>query len=112
MFGGNLEMHNEDGIDDAPDYPPNYLFIQEVDSVNAAGNCNFSFIGVRYEIHGTNKILVKTYNSHKLLNIHFDKCQFGTVRGGDRIAIDITPTKSVTFRDCTLNSNFLSLYTS
>lgn len=97
-IGGNFEMHQHP--DDVSDH---YLFDVPGTSSNGQGNGEFSVTDARFEIHGANKKLVRTSPSSNQLTFNFTRVQIGTVTGGVREAVVVTPTKRVHFENCVLS---------
>ncbi len=99
---GNYEMHPH-----PVDKTDHYFFNMDQDPNIGQGNCDFNFTDIRFEIHAENKKLVNTTLNNKQLNINFTRCQFGTVNGGSREVVYVTPTKRVVFDNCILNDSFI-----
>ncbi|MGE7647250.1 glycosyl hydrolase family 28-related protein [Peribacillus frigoritolerans] len=98
---GDYEMHPH-----PTDTTDHYFFKMDKDPNIGQGNCDYNFTDIRFEIHGANKKLVNTTLNNKQLNINFTRCQFGTVSGGSREVVYVTPTKRILFENCILNDAF------
>lgn len=101
-YGGNLEMHPHD-----TDKKDHFLLRFESGAMLGQANGDYNMSDVRFEIHGANKKLVKTYADSKLTNVTYTRCAFGTMNGGERVVVKITPNKKVKFLDCILHKDML-----
>ena len=98
---GNVEMHNHG--DDLSDH---YLFDAPNSVTNSPGSAEFNVTDVRFEMHGSNKKLVRTVDLIGMLQFNFTRASFGAVSGGDREVVTVGAGTRVSFRDCILNTDF------
>lgn len=98
---GNIELHNHG--DDLSDH---YLFDAPSPVGNGQGNAEFNVTDVRFEMHGSNKKLVRSVDSPGMLQFNFTRASFGTVAGGAREVVTVGKGTRVSFRDCILHDNF------
>lgn len=102
----NIEMHELNDTDDIVDEEAYYLVNNPQQAILSNGNCHYVFSNIRFEMHGTKKCLVKTVNGNFPVDVCFNDCWWGVVDSPLRSVVEIYPSKSITFRNCTLHDNF------
>lgn len=101
FFGGSCVVFTKPGEEAVP----RYILNVNDEAIVGPGNNNFNFYGVRYEFQGINRAIAKSSGNRTETAALFDGCNFGTVVGGARTAVDIGPNNRITLENCTLSES-------
>ncbi|WP_158302208.1 glycosyl hydrolase family 28-related protein [Paenibacillus mesophilus] len=101
FFGGSCVVFTKTGEESVP----RYILNVADDAAVGPGNNNYNFFGVRYELQGINRGIVRSGGFRTETAAVFDGCNFGTVVGGARNAVEVGPNNRVAFENCTLSES-------